>query len=99
MTVIMHFCICQALAEPLRKQLYQAPVSKLFLTSVIVSGFGGCLWEGFPSGGTVWMVIPSVSSPTSIFPYVLIPMWILSESSKTSETNLVIKICLIGILL
>ena len=30
-------CICQALAEPLRRQLYQAPVSKYFLASTIVS--------------------------------------------------------------
>jgi hypothetical protein len=33
--------LCQALAEPLRRQLYQAPVSKLLLPSTIVSGFGG----------------------------------------------------------
>jgi hypothetical protein len=32
-------CNCQALAEPLRRQLYQAPVSKHFLASAIVSGF------------------------------------------------------------
>jgi hypothetical protein len=29
-------CICQALAEPLRRQLYQASVSKHFLASAIV---------------------------------------------------------------
>jgi hypothetical protein len=33
-------CIGQALAEPLRGQLYQAPVRKHFLASAIVSGFG-----------------------------------------------------------
>jgi hypothetical protein len=38
--VNIHFCICQALAEPLRRQLYQAPVSKHLLASTIVSGFG-----------------------------------------------------------
>ena len=48
MAVSIHFCICQALAEPLRRQLYQAPVSKLLLASTIVSGFGGCLWDGSP---------------------------------------------------
>ena len=32
--------------EPLRRQLYQAPVSKLLLASTIVSGFGGCEQEG-----------------------------------------------------
>jgi hypothetical protein len=40
MAVNIHFCICQALAEPLRRQLYQAPVSKHLLASTIVSGFG-----------------------------------------------------------
>jgi hypothetical protein len=46
MTVSIHFCICQAVAESLRRQFYQAPVSKLLL----VSGFGGCLWNGSPVG-------------------------------------------------
>jgi hypothetical protein len=45
MAVSIHFCIYQALAEPLRGQLYQAPVSKLLLVSAIVSGFGGCIWD------------------------------------------------------
>jgi hypothetical protein len=39
LAVSIHFCICQALAEPLRRQLYQAPVSKLLLASAIVPGF------------------------------------------------------------
>jgi hypothetical protein len=38
--------IGKVLAEPLRRQLYQAPVSKLllasFLASAVVSGFCGC---------------------------------------------------------
>ena len=38
MTVSIYFCISQALAEPLRRQLYQPPVSKLLLASAIVSG-------------------------------------------------------------
>ena len=50
MTVSIHFCICQALTEPLKRPLYQAPVSKVLLTSAIVSGFGGCLWNGSPGG-------------------------------------------------
>jgi hypothetical protein len=37
-------CVCQALAEPLRRQLYQAPVSKHFVESTTVSGFGDCIW-------------------------------------------------------
>ena len=32
--------ICQALAEPLKRQLYQAPVFKQFLAFAIASGFG-----------------------------------------------------------
>jgi hypothetical protein len=47
-----HLCICQALSEPFRTQLYQAPVSKLLLASTIVSGFGGCIWDG-STGGAV----------------------------------------------
>jgi hypothetical protein len=35
MAVSIHFCICQALAEPLRRHLYQAPVSKILLASAI----------------------------------------------------------------
>jgi len=35
------FCICQALTELLRRQLYQAPVSMHFLASTILSGFSG----------------------------------------------------------
>jgi hypothetical protein len=46
MSVSIHFCICQALAVPLRRQKYQASVSKFLLESAIVSGFGGCLWDG-----------------------------------------------------
>ena len=46
----IHMCIGQALAEPLRRQLYQAPVSKHLLTSAIVSGFGVCIWDGSPRG-------------------------------------------------
>jgi hypothetical protein len=50
MIVSIHFCICQALAEPLRRQLYQAPVSRLLVASAIVSRFGCCLCDGSPSG-------------------------------------------------
>jgi hypothetical protein len=54
-------CIGRDLAEPLRRQLYQAPVSKHFLASAIVSGFGVCMWDGFPLVGSLWMAFPSVS--------------------------------------
>jgi hypothetical protein len=33
MAVSIHLCICEALAEPLRRQLYQAPVSKHLLAN------------------------------------------------------------------
>ena len=38
MTVSIHFCICQALAEPHRRQLYQTPVSRLLLASAYCLG-------------------------------------------------------------
>jgi hypothetical protein len=57
MTVSIHFCICQALTEPLRRQPFQFPFSKHLLASTTVSGFGGCLWD------SLWMVTPSVSVP------------------------------------
>jgi hypothetical protein len=63
MAVSIYFCICQALAESLRRQLYQVPVSQFLLVSAIVSGFGGCLWDGSPGGAVSgWLVIPSVSA-------------------------------------
>jgi hypothetical protein len=46
----IHIYIGQALAEPLRGQPYQAPVSKCFLASATVSGFGACRWDGSPGG-------------------------------------------------
>jgi hypothetical protein len=63
MSVSIHFCICQALAEPLGRQLYQASVSNHLLAFTIVSGFGGCLWDGPPKWGSLWMVLPSISAP------------------------------------
>ena len=48
--VSINFCICQALAEPLRRQVYQAPVSQHLLASIIVSGFGNCTQDGLPGG-------------------------------------------------
>jgi hypothetical protein len=50
MAVNIHVSICQALAEPLRRQIYHALVNKLVLATAIVSGFGGCLWDGSPCG-------------------------------------------------
>jgi hypothetical protein len=50
LAVNIHLCICQALAKPLRRQLYQAPVNKLFLASSILSGFGVCIQDKSPGG-------------------------------------------------
>ena len=50
LSVSIHLCICQALPEPLRRQLYQAPLSKHFLASTIVSEFVDCIWDE-SSGG------------------------------------------------
>jgi len=63
LAVNIHLCICQTLAEPLRGQLYQAPVSKYFLTSTIVSGFGDCIWHG-SQGGRIsgWPFLQSLST-------------------------------------
>jgi hypothetical protein len=50
-------CICtgQVLLEPLREQLYQAPVSKCFLASAILWGFGVCRWDGsLPGAVSAW---------------------------------------------
>jgi len=40
----IRLCICHALAEPLRRQLYQAPDSMYFLASSILSSFGSCIY-------------------------------------------------------
>jgi len=41
LSLSLYIYICQALAEALRRWLYEAPVSMHFLASVIFSGFGG----------------------------------------------------------
>ena len=57
MAVSICFCNCQALAEPLRRQLYQALV-----------GIRNSVWvwwnfmEWIPRWGSLWMVISSVSA-------------------------------------
>jgi hypothetical protein len=64
LTVSIHLCICQALAEPLRRQSYQAPISMHFLALAIVSGFGVCIWDGMyeekdiQRWDSLWMSFP-----------------------------------------
>jgi hypothetical protein len=57
--------ICLALEEPLRRQLYQAPVNKHFLASTAVSGFGICMWDGSPVSG--WPFLQSLLHSLSLY--------------------------------
>jgi hypothetical protein len=50
LAVSIHLCICQAQAEPFRRQLSKAPVSMFFFASAIVSAFGDCIKGGSPGG-------------------------------------------------
>jgi hypothetical protein len=81
MTVSIHFCICQALAEPLRRQLYQAPVSKHLLASTILSGFGDCIWDGSPGGGhcLFWLMTTSLPGRTVLTFHKLIDCWKIAD--------------------
>ena len=65
--VSIHYCIWQTLVETLRRQLYQAPVSKLLLASAIVSEFGCCSWDG-SAGGAVseWSFLYSLLHTLSL---------------------------------
>jgi hypothetical protein len=68
MAVSIYFCICQALAEPLRRELYQAPVSKHLLAFTIVSGFGNCIWDGSPGAAvTEWPFLQFLSQTLSLY--------------------------------
>jgi hypothetical protein len=68
LAVSIHFCICQALAEPLRRQLYHAPVSKHLLASRKLYGFSGYIWDG-SSGGAVsrWSFLHSLLCTLSLY--------------------------------
>ena len=64
-------CNCQALAEPLRRQLYQAPVSKHLLASTVTSRIGGCILDGSPGGAlSGWPFLRSLLHTLS--PYLLL---------------------------
>jgi hypothetical protein len=81
MAVSIHLIICDALAESLRRELYQAPVSKHLLVSTTVSGFGDCKWDGSPG---FWMVISLVSTPH--FVSVTPPMGVLFPTFKMDRS-------------
>ena len=68
LAVSIRICVGQALAEPLRRQPYQAPVSKFSLASAVVSGFGKSIWDGF-TGGAVsgWPFLQSLLHTFSLY--------------------------------
>jgi hypothetical protein len=71
LAVSIRLYTCQALAEPLRRQLHQAPVSMHFLASTMVSGFGDCIWDGSPGGAiSGWPFLQSLLHILS--PYLLL---------------------------
>ena len=79
-----HLCIYQALTKPLRRQLYQPPVSKHFLTSTIVSGFAGYIWDGSPGGAVSgWSFFQSLLHTLSLhlLPWVFFPLLRKTEVS------------------
>ena len=51
-----------AVTEPLRRQLYQAHLSKYFLASTMVSGFDFCIYDEYQDG-VVSGGLPTVSIP------------------------------------
>jgi hypothetical protein len=66
----IHLCFCNALSGPLRRQLYQAPVSMYFLAFTIVSAFIDCIWDGSPGGAVSgWPFLQSLLHTLS--PYLL----------------------------
>jgi hypothetical protein len=62
LTTSICLCICQALAEPLRRQQYQASVIKHFLASTIVSAVGVCRWGGYLGGAVSGLSLSSYST-------------------------------------
>ena len=68
LAVSIRLCICQALAEPLRRQPYQAPVSNHFWASTIASRFGVCVWDGSPDGAVSgWPFLQSLLHTLSLY--------------------------------
>ena len=60
----IHLCIYQ---ESLRRQLYEAPVSKHLLATTIVSGFVDCIWNGCPGGAVCeWHFLQSLLHSLSL---------------------------------
>jgi hypothetical protein len=84
-------------AEPLRRQLYQDPVSKHLLASTIGSGFGDCIWDGSPgraisdpySKQYFYKVFPTPSLP-SFFVSINIAMFMnFIKATRYNESTFV----------
>jgi hypothetical protein len=87
MAVNIHLCIFQAQAEPLRRLLFQAPVSKYLLVSTIVSGFGGCLWGGSPDGAVSgWSFLQFLLHTLSL--YLLLWVFLIPLLRRTEVSTL-----------
>jgi hypothetical protein len=79
----IHLCICQVLAEPLRRQPHQPSVSKYLLASTQVSGF--VMYMGWiPRWGSLWMAFPSVSASHFTSGLYLLP-WVFFPPSKKDQ--------------
>ena len=64
----IHLCICEALVDPLRRQLSQAHFSKLFLASTLVMEFGDCIWDESPDGAlSVWPFLQALLCSLSLY--------------------------------
>jgi hypothetical protein len=84
--VSIQFSICQALAEPLRRQLYQASVSKHLLVFTIVSGFSDCLWDGSPSGAVSgWSFLQFLLHTLFLYPSMGILFLILKRTEVSTH--------------
>ena len=68
LTASIHICISKNLAKPLRKHLYQAPLSKHLLASAIVPGLGGCIWDISPCGAVSgWLFLQTLLYSLSLY--------------------------------
>ena len=85
MTMSIHFCICQALAQPHKRQLHQCPVSKIFLAYATVSEIGGCIWDGTPGRAVFrWSFLPSQLQTVFVTPSMGILFHILRRSEVST---------------
>jgi hypothetical protein len=71
------------MAEALRRQLYQVPVSKHFLASAIVSGLDVCIWNGSSGGeGSGLPFLQSLLHTLSLYFLISFPEYFVVPSKK-----------------